>query len=98
VENIQGICATILQVNEISSSIAASVGQQGSATQEIASSVQKAAAGTNRVSQNITDVTTATTQTGEVAKMVLQSSEQLARKLEGLQRDVSEFIAGVRAA
>src|SRR5256886_7061205 len=98
VENIQGICATILQVNEISSSIAASVGQQGSATQEIATSVQKAAAGTNQVSQNITDVTTATTQTGEVAQMVLQSSEQLARKLEGLQRDVSEFIAGVRAA
>jgi methyl-accepting chemotaxis protein len=98
VENIQGICATILQVNEISSSIAAAVAEQGAATQEIAGSVQRAAAGTNQVSQNITSVTTATTQTGEVAQVVLQSSEKLAGKLQILQREVSEFVAGLRAA
>jgi methyl-accepting chemotaxis protein len=98
VDNIQGICATILQVNEISSSIAAAVGEQGAATQEIAASVQRAASGTNQVSQNITSVTTATTQTGEVAGIVLQSSDRLAGKLQKLQHEVSEFIAGVRAA
>jgi methyl-accepting chemotaxis protein len=98
VGNIQGICATILQVNEISSSIAAAVGEQGAATQEIAASVQRAASGTNQVSQNITNVTTATTQTGEVAGIVLQSSDRLAGKLQKLQHEVSEFIAGVRAA
>ncbi|HKU05402.1 MAG TPA: cache domain-containing protein [Bradyrhizobium sp.] len=98
VENIQGICATILQVNEISSSIAAAVGEQGAATQEIAASVQRAASGTNSVSQNITNVTTATTQTGEVAQVVLQSSDKLAGKLQVLQREVSEFVAGLRAA
>jgi methyl-accepting chemotaxis protein len=98
VENIQGICATILQVNEISSSIAAAVAEQGAATQEIAGSVQRAASGTNQVTQNITSVTTATTQTGEVAQVVLQSSEKLAGKLQVLQREVSEFITGLRAA
>ena len=98
VDNIQGICATILQVNEISSSIAAAVGEQGAATQEIAASVQRAASGTNAVSQNITSVTSATTQTGEVAQVVLQSSEKLAGKLQVLQREVSEFVAGLRAA
>jgi len=98
VENIQGICATILQVNEISSSIAAAVAEQGAATQEIAGSVQRAASGTNQVSQNITSVTTATTQTGEVAQVVLQSSEKLAGKLQVLQREVSEFVTGLRAA
>ena len=98
VENIQGICATILQVNEISSSIAAAVGEQGAATQEIAASVQRAASGTNSVSQNITSVTSATTQTGEVAHVVLQSSEKLAGKLQVLQREVSEFVSGLRAA
>ena len=98
VENIQGICATILQVNEISSSIAAAVGEQGAATQEIASSVQRAASGTNSVSQNITSVTSATTQTGEVAHVVLQSSEKLSGKLQVLQREVSEFVSGLRAA
>jgi methyl-accepting chemotaxis protein len=98
VENIQGICATILQVNEISSSIAAAVGEQGAATQEIAASVQRAASGTNSVSQNITSVTSATTQTGEVAHAVLQSSEKLSGKLQVLQREVSEFVSGLRAA
>jgi methyl-accepting chemotaxis protein len=98
VENIQGICATILQVNEISSSIAAAVAEQGAATQEIAGSVQRAASGTNQVSHNITSVTTATTQTGEVAQVVLQSSEKLAGKLQVLQREVSEFVTGLRAA
>jgi len=98
VGHIQGICATILQVNEISSSIAAAVGEQGAATQEIAASVQRAASGTNQVSQNITNVTAATTQTGEVAGIVLQSSDRLAGKLQKLQHEVSEFIAGVRAA
>ena len=98
VGNIKDICTTILQVNEISSSIAAAVGEQGAATQEIAASVQRAASGTNQVSQNITSVTTATTQTGEVAGIVLQSSDRLAGKLQKLQHEVSEFIAGVRAA
>ena len=74
------------------------MGEQGAATQEIASSVQRAASGTNQVSQNITDVTAATTQTGEVAAIVLQSSDRLSGKLQELQHEVSEFIAGVRAA
>lgn len=97
-ENIQGICATILQVNEISSSIAQSMGQQGSATQENASSVQNAAAGTSEVVQNIIDVTTATAQSGEVALVVLLSSDRLTSKLHALQGEVSQFIADVRAA
>ena len=42
--------------------------------------------------------TTATTQTGEVAQVVLQSSEQLSGKLQVLQREVSEFVSGLRAA
>jgi methyl-accepting chemotaxis protein len=98
VENIQSIRNTIMEVNEISSTIAAAVEQQGAATQEIASSVQKAASGTNQVSQNITDVTAATTETGEVARVVLESSDRLGRKLQTLQSEVSNFLAGVRAA
>src|SRR5262249_21746769 len=47
VSSIQDIRATIMQVNEISSSIAAAVEEQGAATKEIAHSVQQAASGTN---------------------------------------------------
>jgi len=98
VENIQSIRSTIMEVNEISSSIAVAVEQQGAATQEIASSVQKAASGTNQVSQNINDVTAAATDTGEKATLVLESSDRLGRKLQSLQGEVSRFLEGVRAA
>ncbi len=48
-----------MEVNEISSSIAAAVEEQGAATQAIARSVQEAASGTDQVSQNISGVTDA---------------------------------------
>ncbi|MBV8926554.1 MAG: cache domain-containing protein [Bradyrhizobium sp.] len=98
VGNIGAIRNTIMQVNEISSSIAAAVEEQGAATKEIAQSVQQAASGTSSVSQNIAEVTAATTETGSIAEAVLHSSGQLSGKLEMLQQEVATFLAGVRAA
>jgi methyl-accepting chemotaxis protein len=98
VGNIQGIRSTIMDVNEISASIASAVEQQGAATQEIAESVQEAASGTKQVSQNIKRVTDATTETGGAAEHVLGSSGRLAGKVQVLQNEVAEFLAGVRAA
>ena len=98
VGNIQGIRSTIMEVNEISSSIASAVEQQGAATQAIASSVQEAASGTTRISQNINRVTDATSETGAAAKGVLGSSGQLAAKVQVLESEVAQFLAGVRAA
>jgi methyl-accepting chemotaxis protein len=87
-----------MEVNEISSSIAAAVEEQGAATQAIARSVQDAASGTDQVSQNISGVTDATAATGQAARLVLQSSGRLAQKLQSLEHEVSTFVAGVRAA
>ncbi|MBR0830522.1 cache domain-containing protein [Bradyrhizobium manausense] len=98
VGNIQNIRNTIMEVNEISSSIAAAVEEQGAATQAIARSVQDAASGTNQVSQNIAGVTDATSETGQAAGQVLQSSGRLTHKLQSLQDEVTAFVAGVRAA
>jgi methyl-accepting chemotaxis protein len=98
VSDIHEIRSTIMQVNEISSSIAAAVEEQGAATKEIATSVQHAASGTTKVSQNIADVTAATTETGSVAETVLQSSGRLSGKLQTLQQEVATFLTGVRAA
>jgi methyl-accepting chemotaxis protein len=98
VTNIQDIRATIMQVNEISSSIAAAVEEQCAATKEIAHSVQQAASGTNEVSHNISSVTAATAETGSVADTVLQSSGRLSTKLHTLQNEVATFLANVRAA
>ena len=47
---------------------------------------------------NITDVTAATTETGNIADIVLNSSGRLSGKLRTLQQDVAAFLAGVRAA
>jgi methyl-accepting chemotaxis protein len=98
VVNIQSIRGTILEVNEISSSIATAVGQQEAATQEIAASVEDAANGTTQVLQNITRVTNATSQTGGAADQVLGSSGRLSGKVQVLQEEVAKFLAGVRAA
>ncbi|MEY9416804.1 methyl-accepting chemotaxis protein [Bradyrhizobium japonicum] len=65
VGNIESIRKTIMEVNEISSSIAAAV---------------------------------ATTETGQAAGLVLQSSGRLSQKLQSLENEVSTFVAGVRAA
>src|SRR5262249_4699860 len=98
VGNIQSIRSTIMQVNEISSSIAAAVEEQGTATKEIAHSVQEAASGTSRVSQNVASVTSATAETGTVANTVLMSCDRLGGKLEKLNNEVSTFLSSVRAA
>jgi methyl-accepting chemotaxis protein len=98
VGNIQSIRSTIMQVNEISSSIAAAVDEQSAATNEIAHNVQEAAAGTSRVSQNATSVTIATTEAGAVADTVLRSSDRLSSKLHVLQHEMKTFMTSVRAA
>ena len=82
VESIQAICATIVEVEAISSSIAASVEEQGSATQEIARNVQLAAARTSEVSENIGGVTTSVGATGAAAQQVLGSAAALAQQSE----------------
>jgi methyl-accepting chemotaxis protein len=98
VGNIQGIRSTIIEVNEISSSIASAVEQQGAATRAITVSVQEAATDTTRVSQDLKRVTDATGQTGGVAEHVLGSSGRLAGKVQELEREVAQFLAGIRAA
>ncbi|WFU31706.1 cache domain-containing protein [Bradyrhizobium brasilense] len=98
VGNIQNILATIMEVSEISSSIASAVEEQGVATQAIAQSVQDAASGTTQVSLNISDVNTAASETGAVAGTVLESSARLTGKLRSLQDEVGSFVANVRAA
>ena len=95
---IESICGTIMEVNDISASIAAAVEQQGSATREIARNVQEAAAGTTKVSQNIAGITAATRETGGAAARVLESTGRLVAKSKLLREEVGGFLEGVRAA
>ena len=89
---------TILEVNEISSSIAAAVEEQTAATQEITRNVHEAAGGTQDVSKNISGVSTAVDKAGQAAGEVLADADELAQQSDALRREVDGFLATVRAA
>ncbi|HTZ79597.1 MAG TPA: methyl-accepting chemotaxis protein [Stellaceae bacterium] len=98
VDAIQGISKTILEVNEISSSIAAAVEEQTAATQEITRNVQQAATGTQEVSRNMGGVTQAVEQAGSTANQVLTASDSLAKQAAALRSEVDHFLNTIRAA
>jgi methyl-accepting chemotaxis protein len=95
---IKGIAGVIEGVNGISTAIASAVGQQESATSEIARNIQQVAAGTRDVSSNIAGVKEAANDTATAASDVLQAAGGLARQADQLGREVTGFVAGVKAA
>ena len=96
VTTIDTITATIRQINEISTAIAAAVEEQGTATKEISRSIQETATGTKEVTRNISGVTRAATETGTASSQLLDTASQLAHESETLRKVVEDFIAGVR--
>ncbi len=98
VDEIQAVCATIDEVDKISSAIAAAIEEQGAATQEIARNVNQAAARTDDVSRNISSVTSGISTTGSAAQDVLGSATKLASQSEVLRNEVDRFLASIRAA
>ncbi|MBO0346131.1 cache domain-containing protein [Roseibium sp. CAU 1637] len=94
---IEEITATVSRINEITSSISASVEQQGSATQEIARNVQEAARGTQEVSTNISGVSKAASETNVAADIVYAASQDLEQESEMLRQYVNEFLSCIRA-
>ncbi|HEY8336413.1 MAG TPA: cache domain-containing protein [Tardiphaga sp.] len=98
VDAIRAICETMVQVDEIASSIASAIEEQGSATQEIARNVQQAASRTGDVSRNIAGVTNGIVATGDAAQGVLGSAAKLAHQAETLRSEVDRFLAHIRAA
>ena len=96
-ESIQGIAATILRINDISSGIAAAVEQQSAATREITRNVQEAARSTEDVSRTIAGVSQAAGQAGSSAAQVLSATSGLTRESSHLMNEVDRFIARIRA-
>ncbi|MDB5616345.1 methyl-accepting chemotaxis protein [Tardiphaga sp.] len=95
---IKRISMTIVEVNDISTTIAASMHQQGAATQEITRNVQEAADSAKHVSENINGVSEAVEATGQAASGLLGEADRLAAQARTLQAEVSDFLATVRAA
>ena len=95
---IQQIGRTILSVNEITGSIAATVVEQTAATNEIARNAAEAARGTQDVSMNVAQVLTSSAETGSAAREVLGAAAELASQSLAVKRDVDGFLAAIRAA
>ncbi|MFN3685575.1 methyl-accepting chemotaxis protein [Salinarimonas sp.] len=95
---IRDIGRTIGEMSAISTAIAAAMEEQGAATREIARNVQEAARGTEEVTSNIERVQIGAGETGAAASQVLGAAQDLARRSDELERQVGDFLAGVKAA
>jgi Methyl-accepting chemotaxis protein (MCP) signalling domain len=93
---IEGISSTIEQLDEIATSIAASVQQQSGATHGITRSVQDAAVGTKRVASAITEVTRAAESSSRATAEVAAAAVQMSSESTELQHEVERFLAAIR--
>ncbi|MDZ4367624.1 MAG: methyl-accepting chemotaxis protein [Afipia sp.] len=95
---IRNIGATIGEISEVTTAIAAAVEEQGAATREIARNIQHAASGTSEVSSNIVGVSRASSEAGVAAGDVLNASNELRREADTLRAEVDAFLLNIRAA
>lgn len=98
VSAIANIGEVISEMNNISAAIAAAMEEQRAAASEITRAAHEAASGAREVSQSISSVDAAASETGQCAAQVNAASTALNAESEGLERAVSEFLKGVRAA
>ncbi len=89
---------SILEVNEITSTIAAAVEEQRAATEEIARGADLAASGTRTVDGHIGEIGDATRDTGEGAEQLLAIARELAEQSETLHREMRTFLEEARRA
>ncbi|UEM23603.1 methyl-accepting chemotaxis protein [Skermanella mucosa] len=97
VSGIRGIGATVVRINEISTTVASAVEEQSAATSEIAGNVQQAAVGTHEVSRNVAGMMTAATEAGSASGKLLDAARGLARDTDRMRREVGAFLDRVRA-
>ncbi len=97
VKAIEAISKVIVDMSEISSSIASAVEQQSAATADIARNVEQASAGTREVSSNIGSVGQAANETGAAANQIRSSATELSQQAEILKSEVAKFLDQVRA-
>ncbi|WP_375410115.1 methyl-accepting chemotaxis protein [uncultured Methylobacterium sp.] len=95
---IQGIGRTIVSVNEITGTIAATVIEQTAATNEISRNAAEAARGTQDVSKNVAGVLASSSETGSAAQQVLMAAAELATQSLSVKQEVDSFLAEIRAA
>lgn len=88
----------IQKVEQTSGVISNAMREQGEATNEISQNIQEAATGTRDVTENITGVTQASQETGSASIQVQSAAENMSGHADKLQKEITNFIAQVRAS
>ena len=96
VDSIQGISATITEMNGISTDISAAVEQQGAATSDIARNTQGAAGAAREISGRADHLRDAAGETGDTAQRVLASSHEVSRQLTAIKNEISAFLREIK--
>ena len=95
---IQGIGKTIDDVTEISTSIAAAMEQQGASTREISRNVAQAASGTQEMAATMVRVAATAGRSGAASTELLHAAEDLSRRSDALQSQVTRFFGALKTA
>jgi methyl-accepting chemotaxis protein len=96
VDAVREIGTAVRDINEVTSSIAGSVGQQDAATREISANAQLAADGNSTLVANIGSLSSAIGDTNKAATSVLSASSDLTATAELLSREVEKFFRNLR--
>jgi len=95
---IQSIGGTILNINEISTSVASAVEQQSAATQEIARNIEGASQGGAQVNETIVAVNGLAGKTDATAKELSTAVDTLSAQATNLAGQVTRFLGRIRVA
>jgi methyl-accepting chemotaxis protein len=98
VESIGHISTVIGQIDEISTVIAGAVEEQGSATQDISSKIQLVASGVGSILESISSVNEVSVQTDTAANSVVETINNLDKKVQALNEEAERLVAEVRSA
>ncbi|TGD96579.1 methyl-accepting chemotaxis protein [Methylobacterium nonmethylotrophicum] len=98
VQAIEGIGGTIRDMNAIATGVATAMERQSAATGDIARNVQDAARSTQVVSGHIDAVQQGADRTGGTADQVLRAALDFAHQAAMLEREISGFVAEIKAA
>lgn len=93
---VERILTDVQDIDKATATVASAVEEQNAATGEIGRNISEASNGTQTVSQSISTVLQKSEDTGKSAELVLTASEELSRISKVLQKEVNEFLAGIR--
>ncbi len=98
VDAIHKIRETIGEINEVASSVSASIDEQSSAVNEISSNTNRIADGTQLVTSEITELSGAADKADETSKQTADAAKELVQQIDQLKGEVMNFAKHVRAA